>query len=262
MSKKLTIDELKALVGEALTHIIDLFNHLVKGKSAKNRKRASLLSYWIKDYIQYIRDEDSFDPKTLIRYKRGSILQVEFGYRIGKELGGRHFAVVLDNQNGVGSGLITVVPLTSLKSTYKPNRYTFVPHRGVYDLVCKKLTKEIKELQELQKKNDELITQSAADFADQKISIQEYRACIAAAKKENHRFKMSIDTLTRQLKLTEKLKPGTVIDVGQVVTVSKMRISNPKMKKDTLYGVRLERQDLDMLDAKIKELYIGPEKKS
>ena len=78
-------------------------------------KRAALLSYWIKDYVRFLKKEKTFDPKELIKYKRGSIVKAHLGYRIGSEEGGLHYAVVIDNGNAKSSNITTVIPLTSVK---------------------------------------------------------------------------------------------------------------------------------------------------
>ena len=49
------------------------------------------------------------------RYKRGDVIKVNFGHRIGREHGGLHYAIVLDVKNPLQSNLLTVVPLTSVK---------------------------------------------------------------------------------------------------------------------------------------------------
>ena len=58
-------------------------------------------------------------------------------------------------------------------------------------------------------------------------------------------------------KALEKLKTGSIIDVGQVVTISKMRISNPKNSKDSLSKIKLSNEDLDELNKKLISLYVN-----
>ena len=78
-------------------------------------KRAAVMSYWIKDYVRFLKKEEDFDPTKLIKYKRGSIVKVHLGYRIGSEEGGLHYAVVIDKDNAKRSPVATVIPLTSVK---------------------------------------------------------------------------------------------------------------------------------------------------
>ena len=47
------------------------------------------------------------------KYKRGSVVMVNFGTNIGYELSGNHFAIVLNKDDNNKNGLLTVIPLTS-----------------------------------------------------------------------------------------------------------------------------------------------------
>lgn len=256
MSKTLTLEKLKSLIGEAITHIHSTFAVLLDRNTSRDNKRVSLLSYWIKDYSQYILKEDDFDPKQLIRYDRGCIIQAEFGYRIGSELGGRHYAIVLDNHNSVYSDIITVVPLTSLKPSYKPNRYTYIPQKDISELVSDKIDERIDKLQQrivVFRSREDALTQ---DYANGRIAIDEYKKVYGKLKKEQKELVVQIAMLKKQIKHFEKLKSGTVINFGQIITISKMRITNPKLKTDSLYKIKLASDDLNVLNNKIEDLFI------
>lgn len=58
--------------------------------------------------------ETYFDPTQLRRYSRGEIILVNFGFNVGSEQGGLHWAVVI-NEDVRKSKSIIVVPLTSPK---------------------------------------------------------------------------------------------------------------------------------------------------
>ena len=49
------------------------------------------------------------------------MIKVNFGHRIGREHGGLHYAIVIDNDNALASNTITVIPLSSLKSHMNKN---------------------------------------------------------------------------------------------------------------------------------------------
>jgi mRNA-degrading endonuclease toxin of MazEF toxin-antitoxin module len=51
-----------------------------------------------------------------VYYKRGDIVLAHFGYNVGHELGGIHYAVVVERDNNLSSGIVMVVPLSSLES--------------------------------------------------------------------------------------------------------------------------------------------------
>lgn len=52
-----------------------------------------------------------------------------------------------------------------------------------------------------------------------------------------------------------KMKEGSVALVGQITTISKIRIYDPMYPLDTLSGIRLSSESMDKLDAKLQELY-------
>ena len=77
-------------------------------------KQQGILEEWLDIWSQYLLFEGTFDPKRLIYYKRGDIVLAHFGYNAGNELGGVHYAVVVENDNNIASGIVTVVPISSL----------------------------------------------------------------------------------------------------------------------------------------------------
>lgn len=257
MSVPQTLDEIRKLARKAVRATYLTIKELLNRNDNKNTKRAALLSYWIKDYCNYTLQEDSFDPKRLIKYKRGNIVLVEFGYRVGRELGGRHYAVITDNHNGLGSDIVTVVPLKSLKSNYKPNRHSFILEKGLYNLYEEKMIKKVKEIET---KINEAINEheiKKKEYEDGNIAIDEYKKSFKKLLNVQKEFEIEKAQLKRQIKTLLKLKNGSIVDVGQITTISKMRIVNPKIHSDSLYGLKLKPSDLDVLNRKISELFIN-----
>lgn len=80
------------------------------------KKRGSFVN-WLNRYNNYINQEKEYVPKrdNKIRYKRGMVIHVDFGYRVGDEYGGRHWAVVINPNDSIKSGILNVVPLSSIK---------------------------------------------------------------------------------------------------------------------------------------------------
>lgn len=98
-------------------------------------KKSVLLSYWFNDYIRLLKHEDKFKNQGQYqKYKRGQILFVNFGYRIGHELGGNHYCVVISKKDSIYSGNITVIPLRSFKGK--------INHKFQVDLKAKELSKK------------------------------------------------------------------------------------------------------------------------
>ena len=80
----------------------------------KHKKKVNLLSYWLKDYISYIEQEENFNSSKLKEYSRGDIIKVNLGFNIGNEEGGLHYCVVLDKKNAKSYSTLTVVPVSPL----------------------------------------------------------------------------------------------------------------------------------------------------
>lgn len=74
------------------------------------------VSQWLSSWIYYISTEKQFDSSKLMTYKRGDIVHVNFGFNVHNELGGTHYAVVVENDNPAANGTVVVVPLKSADS--------------------------------------------------------------------------------------------------------------------------------------------------
>lgn len=62
--------------------------------------------------------------------------------------------------------------------------------------------------------------------------------------------------LDKTMRKLQTLKHGSVAVLNQIRTVSKMRVSDPTDMYDILYGIKLSSKALDMMDDKIRELYL------
>lgn len=86
---------------------------LKNGMTRKSPKVKKLLTDWLIKWATYLIKEDSEQPYRLYGYKQGQIVLVDFGFRIGNELGGRHYAVVLEKNSPLKSGTIFLAPISS-----------------------------------------------------------------------------------------------------------------------------------------------------
>jgi len=97
-----------------------------------NLKKANLLSYWFEDFARYNLSEETFNPKLLKKYKRGSVIKVNLGFNVGNEEGGLHYCIVLDKNNALSSGTLTIIPLTSIKENKKYSNSTLNLGNEIY----------------------------------------------------------------------------------------------------------------------------------
>ena len=53
-----------------------------------------------------------------------------------------------------------------------------------------------------------------------------------------------------------KMKKGSIALISQITTISKQRIYDPKVSSDILANLRVSDSTLNLIDAKIKELFL------
>lgn len=263
---RLDPNHLSGLKISVLDRIGNLLDDLLSSDSDK--KKAELLSYWILDYERMLRAEENYDPKKSLKFKRGQIVKVHLGFRIGNEEGGLHYAIVIDKNNALSSGTVTVIPLTSVKpekGNIHPNN-VFLGNE-IYDILSHKYTKYksdlISQQEQLQEQVDKLkiyldklLVKQGAD--------KDIAEDIHKAEMELERITDFRDRLVQKLKITSKMetqlkrmKKGSIALVGQIITISKIRVYDPVSSRDTLGSVRVSDSTLDKIDNKLKELFLG-----
>lgn len=197
-----------------------------------NLKKANLLSYWFEDFAKYNLAEETFNPKLLKKYKRGSIIKANLGFNVGNEEGGLHYCIVLDKSNALSSGTLTVIPLTSIKENKKYNSATLNLGDEIY-LNLKKI----------------------CDNMSQKLS-KEYEDIWKLPSEKVEQFNIDFKYIKRVEKEISKMKKGSIALVSQITTISKQKIYDPKTSSDILANLRVSNNTLDLIDSKIKELFI------
>lgn len=255
MSRVMSYDELHNHIDSSINELANYLDDLNNNSNKHQRKRGMLISYWIKDYVNFCKNEDSFFPPNR-RYKRGDIVLVNFGYRVGSELGGRHFAVVLDCNNTKRSPILTVVPLSSKREGYKKSFYSFELEQGIENLYIQKRESLFDTASESLVQIKELREQIYS-LENSSITKREQLKNLEKLVEKTFKKVIEIDNLDKE---TKKLKKGTIVSVSQITTISKQRIINPKNNRDSLSGIRLNSKDLDTLNEYISNLFIYTKK--
>ena len=164
----------------AIRHINQLLEGYINSGEEQLLKKANLLSYWIKTFTDYIGFEERFDSKKLISYSRGNVIRVNFGFNVGKELGGLHFAVVLDNDNKQSADVVTVVPLSSTDGRKVHERSVdlgmelYEKVKSTQEALLKSVRDEIMDIQKVKKTLSitlELINSSNNENDDQQTTV-------------------------------------------------------------------------------------------
>lgn len=195
--------------------------------------KADKLAYWLEDYSRLLSFEDDFNPNCLKSYHRGDVIKVNLGYNIGNEEGGLHYCIVIDRFNPKSSGIVTVIPLTSYKgkslhysSVFLGNEI-YLNFKEKYDKLMLELSQKINSINVENSTQEEI--KSALDN-------------LAFAKKVNSEM--------------SKMKKGSVALISQITTISKQKIYDPQKKSDVLSDLRISDKSLDLINEKIKKLYI------
>lgn len=231
--------------------VLKKYINYIKNKMQTDYKRAALFVYWLDEYLKYVKAEKSFNPSHNITYKRGQIVFVNFGYRIGTELGGNHYAIVLDTKNSRYANTVTVVPLKSKKD--KISKYAQVYHVSLGYTIGKMIYNKSLDIQ--------------AEYLEQAKELAAAAPSTPAAKKE---YKAKNAKINRLLRLTEETmnfaekmnKKESVADTGQIITISKQRIITPCKPQEPLANIVLPEELLALIDERLLGLYLDNFRKS
>jgi mRNA-degrading endonuclease toxin of MazEF toxin-antitoxin module len=112
MSQKHKRNITKPLTEDELNNTLSTVETMIKSLEPKQQH---IMAEWLETWNKYVNFEKSFIPAKLKYYKRGEIVLAHFGYNVGSELGGIHYAVIVENNNNKSNNTVTVVPLSSLE---------------------------------------------------------------------------------------------------------------------------------------------------
>ncbi len=91
---------------------IEIFNKFKKIKLSGNPKFQKI-DTWLEKEANLYLGETKNRKRRKFKYKRGTIVKVNFGVNPGSELCHTHFAIVLNNDDNIAKDTVTVVPLSS-----------------------------------------------------------------------------------------------------------------------------------------------------
>lgn len=273
MSKEFTKEDVIANKKEAIKSLNNFLESLINDSSAnsvKHLKKANLISYWLKNYVNYISFEEKFDSTKLIRYPRGSVIRLDFGFNIGKEFGGLHYAIVIDNDNKRNADVITVVPLSSTDGRTVHERSVdlgtelYQKVNDAQSILSSGAASELASLEKminvLQNTRNALLQSYKASNGDVdpewKRQFTEFEKYIDEVTVKTNLLQKTVDNINRNNQEISKLKLGSMAIINQITTVSKQRIYAPKRSEDFLFGIKLSSAAMEKINEKLRELYI------
>lgn len=259
-NRTLTASTVKSNVNSTFNKLKKMCDSFADSGDARLMKKADTLAFWLRTFSDYLQSEDSFDYTSLPKYKRGNIISANLGFNVGSEQGGLHYAVVISKITEHTSPVLTVIPLTSgtLEQTYKRDVYL---GSEIYDKLTKKHNDEETRLKDILKNYGTAvsllteITDVENSLPDKlRLSVEEY---LRTAKSANDEALTRLNKLqTEEKKAIDRLKSGTIALIGQITTISKIRIYKPKSKNDLMYGLKLSDGAMDKINAMLRNLYI------
>ena len=155
----------------------------------------------------------------------------------------------MDRNNSIHNPVITIVPLTSLKDKNKLSQLS--PDRI---FLGNELFTSVNAKRSLKAKlTIEKLTELQASIKS-KVPTEELLEKTSVEIKELEKEVLSLKKMEKEL---SKMKTGSIALIGQITTISKLRIYDPKNSYDVLHNVRLSNEKLDLIDSAIQNLFLG-----
>ena len=151
MGSNRTNEEIAVYTATIIQELED-YLHLLQRIDDEGNKRSDKIAQWIENWVKYLKIEQVFNPRSIQALKRGSIVYADFGFNVGREYGGLHYAIVLNKIDARSNHLLHVLPLTSVKETTDISnlKYFQLPiGNEVFQLLSNKALKKVRELSEL-----------------------------------------------------------------------------------------------------------------
>lgn len=274
MSKEITKDEVILHKKASIKTLNQMLEYFINSKNPNHLKKANLLSYWFENFSNYILKEEQYSPIKQINYKRGDVIKVNFGFNVGKEYGGLHYAIVIDKNNVHSSHVVTVVPLTSgtLEDTH-PNdvylgtelysklsaKHTSLLNKHNEELINIHATQiEIQDTLNLLKETTQ--NNSVEDSDETKNTIEKKLLSLAQLNQDyidkHERLEKYIEMIKKSDNELFKLKKGSIALIGQITTIDKSRIYIPRKTSDVLYGISFSEEKMESINEALKKQYI------
>lgn len=261
----------KEKISKEKEYVLNQIDSFIENLASDDLKKANIFTKQLKQYINMLCFERKFNPSKNIAYNRGNVIRVDFGYNVGSELGGPHYAVVLNNYNSKKSDTLSVVPLSSKKDKTVHKSKVDIGDE-LYQKIDEKRLKLLEQIKPtlLSLREDAIVkciasrmlTSDTAKFILNLASeddLSELKSLFNEADNIMLQKAQSIeDPLWEYSDIylgLEHMKHGSVVLASQIKTISKIRICDPKGTSDILYGISLSEKSMALIDEKIKEQF-------
>lgn len=261
---------------ELLNRILTKLNNF----KAKDPKQHFNILKWFNRLVSFALS--NHHPRNYRAYSRGQILKVDFGFNVGHELGGVHYAVTITKRDSTRSGTLAVIPLTSFKNK-KINKYEVDLGPEFYnhvEFVFERLSREMfqstisrqliatefesfeSEFEstkilvspEIRNKYNVIFTHLMFGVNDgQYVSLDNIKRKLDDQLEFYNRMIIKNKNVMDELKF---MKPGSIAKVEQLRNISKKRIISPLNSSDALHGIRLSEESMEKINKKIIDIFV------
>lgn len=246
MSKHKTKSQLDIHREQSIAKIDSYLKELIDSEDFRMHGKADKLCYWLNDWTNFLDFESRFKSTSLRRYKRGEIIKAHLGFNVGSEEGGLHYAVVIENENPKSSPVLTIVPLTSVKSDVDTDNLK----SGNVFLGNELYTSLFLKINTLKRQ-----ISSELDSMQELISTEKSPEIIMTITNKIKELEEEVSFLNLMRNESLKMKQGSIALVNQITTISKIRIYDPKTDHGILSGIKLSSDKMDLIDKEIIKKY-------
>lgn len=223
----------------------------INGLINENYKQSVILTYWIRSFKNYLKQEKTFESKYLPVYKYGSVVEIDLGYRVGSEFGGQHYGIVINKKDKKANPNLTIIPMRSMKNNI---HYTEVDiGKEFYNLAENKVELLTQQKTDLVNKYLEDIDKLEENYKNN--NDEDNKNDINRLNERSNNIITNIKELNLCLQRISKLKYGSIALPNQVLTISKMRVRDPISTRDTLYGITLSDSTMEKIKKEFDRIY-------
>ena len=232
MGSNRTNEEIAVYTATIIQELED-YLHLLQRMDDEGNKRSDKIAQWIENWVKYLKIEQVFNPRSIQALKRGSIVYADFGFNVGREYGGLHYAIVLNKIDARSNHLLHVLPLTSVKETTDISnlKYFQLPiGNEVFQLLSNKALKKVRELSELYDR----FSKKDGEFREKVVMVESL-----------------IEDNKKTLEILKNLSSSDIDDssIKQILTINK----NIDFASDQAEKIRQEAKENAILLAELNE---------
>lgn len=194
------------------------------------------------------------------KFKRGSLVFVEFGVNVGKELSNRHWAVVLNKSDYVSNGTLTVVPVSSKKG-FDSVKIDGAIADDPLSTIEKYITSSARSVYFLYRSVEDSLTLGDETMSSMKILHDLYGDEYDEATADEVNELFLVETMKKIIKIHKLLthykrfQSESYAKCSNITTISKDRIIFIN-DMDPCGRFTVNDDTLDRIDQKVAELYI------